>query len=141
MDSFIAAVNRNELLDIIRADSDLMALVRSVGTADAGLLLEHRAGDNMTPSNYWKAVVEEIRKLLCQPSAPEYKELRAKAEKAGKAAEFLGLPMIAASIASYVNLPVGLISPFVALGLYTALQVGVASWCGTDQPQNVSIPE
>lgn len=118
-----------EAKEILKASPDLYRLAIEEGVEVAGLRLGQEADvDNAMDLPFWHRVKVETRTLLCTDDK-KYDELRRKMTQTKDATEKVGVPAIAAAVASVVGLEVALITPFVSLLLVSIGQVGIAAWC------------
>ncbi|WP_156398802.1 hypothetical protein [Methylobacterium sp. Leaf469] len=124
-----------EALDILKTNHGIYTLATKDGVEVAGLLLgQEQDVDNAMDLPYWHRLKAEIRKLLCT-NDKRYAELRRRMTQTRNVAEKVGVPAIAAAMASHVGLEVALITPFVSLLLVLIGQIGIGAWCAGDSDQ------
>lgn len=122
--------------EALLGDPELAALVASDGAAVAGLLLDRRAQDGFTPSDYWDKLCREFRRMICDKNAAEYAGVREQADKCFQAGKLIGLPVLCFELAKTVGLTPALITPFVAVLIQAVVRVNVESWCKVSDPDD-----
>ena len=124
------------LIDEMRQSSGLLKTFGSHGLKEASFLLEIYLTDEdtwATAHEYWRALVLEIRVLLCTDD-PKYDDLRPNIIKISN--NKLGrstLSALAVAIAATLGVEDAIILPFVALTLYAITKVGLNAWCAANE--------
>jgi len=127
---------------ILKASPELYRLAAEEGVEVAGLRLGQEVDvDNAIGLPFWHRLKAETRTLLCTDDK-KYDELRRRMTQTKDATERVGVPAIAAAMASAVGLEVALITPFVSLLLVSIGQLGIGAWCagGDDEERRRRLP-
>jgi hypothetical protein len=127
-----------DLLDaaeaIIESDDELRNLAENVSIEAAGSRLSLRAEPNVRnlsgASPIWAQLKREVFLLLCTKDR-KYQDLRRRLRAADSVTRHSIIPTVASAIAVTIHVGAGLITPFLALALLGAAQLGVSAWCAT----------
>ncbi len=90
---------------------------------------EHKKqSDNRPPKSLWISVRIEMLEFLCG-NDPKYDKLREQLEQVKKGGSKTIIPLIAAAIAGFLNVGVGMITGLVALIIGVILKTGKVGFC------------
>lgn len=90
---------------------------------------DHRCIGFMTlPRDYWAEIKKEIYQLICTKDR-KYASIRTHFRKNQNTSTTAIVGMVSATVGSQLGAAAGIVTPLVALLLYSLLKVGVSSWC------------
>jgi hypothetical protein len=84
--------------------------------------------ESRPPKKCWSYVKEEIRILICTDDE-KYEKLRAQLEKAHDKGTTYIVGTITGVVGATLGIPAGVITPFCALALSSALKIGKEAYC------------
>jgi hypothetical protein len=87
-----------------------------------------RAVEREVQPRYWVRVTAELHILICT-NDKKYASLRRQLNKHGSATQTAIVSNITAAIALSLGITVGVLVPFVAMGLLGLVRVGANAWC------------
>jgi hypothetical protein len=117
--------------DIDTLGSSLSLSLQGYGPFNSSRMGQHGRGlgkIKIRPRDYWLELKREFYILLCTKDR-KYSAIRSQFKKKSSGATTTIVGMISATMASQLGAAVGIMTPLVALLLYSALKVGVNSWC------------